>query len=129
MMHFSGLAPMLRANSIQETINFYSEVLGFLVDGRFPEECPTWCCLKSGDVRLMFFTEEAEGSSAPCMTGVLYIYVDNVVSLHSRIADKVKVVWGPEVYHYGLHEFSIKDCNGYTLSFGQPTDAEPTCQG
>ena len=25
-----------------------------------------------------------------------------------------------------MHEFAIEDCNGYRLSFGQPTDAPPT---
>jgi hypothetical protein len=25
-----------------------------------------------------------------------------------------------------MREFAVKDCNGYTLSFGQPTDAAPT---
>jgi hypothetical protein len=36
------------------------------------------------------------------------------------------VLWGPEIYEYGMHEFAIKDCNGYTISFGQPVEMELT---
>lgn len=41
---------------------------------------------------------------------------------------RVEILWGPEVYHYGMREFAIKDDNGYTLSFGEPTD-DPTADG
>ena len=129
MTQMNELAPMLRANDIQQTIAFYRDILGFVLDGCFPEDGPTWCSVKSGRVRLMFFSECNADSGPPTMTGVVYIYVDDVLSLHERIADKVEVQWGPEVFDYGMHEFAIKDCNGYTLSFGQPTDAEPTCKG
>ena len=30
-------------------------------------------------------------------------------------------------YHCGRREFAIKECNGYTLSFGQPTNEPATC--
>jgi hypothetical protein len=52
---------------------------------------------------------------------------DDVLALHARIKDHVTIRWGPEIYHYGMHEFAIEDCNGYTLSFGQPTDLPATC--
>jgi hypothetical protein len=60
------------------------------------------------------------------MTGTLYFPVRDVLDFHARIRSRVDVLWGPEIYHYGMHEFAIKDNNGYTRSFGQPTDAEPT---
>ncbi|MFQ5677217.1 MAG: hypothetical protein ACE5G1_15095 [bacterium] len=48
--------------------------------------------------------------------------------MHNSIKDKVEVLWGPEVFQYGMREFAIRDCNGYTLAFGEPTDDPPTCQ-
>ena len=56
------------------------------------------------------------------MSGTLYMETTDVLALYARIASSVEVQWGPEVYEYGMHEFAIKDCNGYTLSFGQPVD-------
>ena len=55
------------------------------------------------------------------MTGTLYIETTDVMTLCNQLSGQVEVCWGPEVYEYGMHEFAIKDCNGYTLSFGQPT--------
>jgi hypothetical protein len=43
-----------------------------------------------------------------------------VIALHARLADKVHIEWGPEVYGYGRLEFAIKDCNGYLLTFSSP---------
>lgn len=39
----------------------------------------------------------------------------------------MELLWGPEVYHYGRREFSIRDPNGYELIFSEPTDDPPTC--
>jgi hypothetical protein len=63
---------------------------------------------------------------APQMTGTLYIETTDVLALHRQVAGGVEVLWGPEVFAYGMHEFAIRDCNGYTLSFGQPSAAAPT---
>ena len=59
------------------------------------------------------------------MTGTLYIETDRCAGAPSRGSrGQVEVQWGPEVYEYGMHEFAIKDCNGYTISFGQPVAPE-----
>lgn len=52
---------------------------------------------------------------------------DGVVERHERIEGKAEVLWGPEVYSYGMREFAIKDPNGYQLAFCEPTDDPPTC--
>lgn len=45
-----------------------------------------------------------------------------------RVKGRAKIVYGPEVYHYGMKEFAIEDPDGYMISFSQPTDEPPTCQ-
>lgn len=118
---------MLKTGDLQRTIVFYTTVLGFECGGVWPERSPSWCVLRKDEAEIMFYTDdEGHEPSPPKLTGTLYIRTEGVLELHAGIKDRVKVLWGPEVYHYGMHEFAIEDCNGYTLSFGQPTDAPPT---
>ena len=126
MPRLERLTPMLQVPDLQRTIDFYTGVLGFRVRGLWPEERPSWCELGHGDVRLRFYTDDAEPEE-PKQTGLLYFDTDDVFGLLERVKGRARVLWGPEVFHYGMHEFAIADCNGYTLSFGQPTDAPPTC--
>ncbi len=70
----------------------------------------------------MFMTNEH--LPEPRMTGTLYVETTDVLALYRRISTQVEIQWGPEIYEYGMHEFAIKDCNGYTISFGQPVEPE-----
>jgi catechol 2,3-dioxygenase-like lactoylglutathione lyase family enzyme len=126
MARLEKLTPMLQTSDMPATIAFYTGVLGFTLVNTWPEGEPTWCILRRDSAQLMFMINEHVG--APQMTGTLYIETDDVLDLHGRIAGRAEVLWGPEVYPYGMHEFAIKDCNGYTLSFGQPTN-DPAAGG
>jgi hypothetical protein len=122
MPRFEKLTPMLQTADMGKTIEFYTGTLGFSLLNTWPQGEPAWCILGRDDVQIMFMINEHVG--APEMTGTLYIRTTDVVDLHSRLAGQVEVLWGPEVYEYGMHEFAIKDCNGYTLSFGQPVQTD-----
>lgn len=61
------------------------------------------------------------------MTGVVVLNVGGVLDLYEAIKAKAKVVWGPEVYSYGMREFAIEDPNGYRIAFCEPTDDPLTC--
>jgi catechol 2,3-dioxygenase-like lactoylglutathione lyase family enzyme len=118
MARFVKLTPMLQTKDIRATVAFYTGTLGFTLEGLWPAESPSWCMLSSGDARVMFMTNDHYGP--PEMTGTLYIETDDVIAVHRSIEGNVPILWGPEVYPYGILEFAIKDVNGYTISFGQP---------
>ena len=61
-------------------------------------------------------------------TGVVVINVEGVIDLHAATKNKAKVVWGSEVYSYGMREFAVEDPNGYRITFCEPTDDPPTCE-
>ncbi len=124
-----GLAPMLMAMDMARTIEFYTSVLGFKLDGQWPADKPCWCSLSRGAVRLMFQTPEVYAEPQPELTGRLYVYTDNVMAIYHAIRERVDVFEGPEVYFYGMKEIAIRDCNGYVLVFGQDTNEAPTCAG
>jgi catechol 2,3-dioxygenase-like lactoylglutathione lyase family enzyme len=114
---FRGLTPFLKTTDLARTIDFYVNLLGFVVDSQWPAGKPTDCILDNGQVHLAFGTDPQNRYPAPGLSGQLWIDVDNVDALHARLVGKVPVEWGPEVYSYGRREFAIKDCNGYLLTF------------
>ena len=119
------LAPLLKANDIQETIRFYTDNLGFtLAQSAGLPGRPTWCSLKHGHICLMFSSLDAPAGD-PHMTGVLYFYPQNVRALWEQLKGAVAVEWELRETDYGMLEFAIRDCNGYTLSFGQDIDKVP----
>jgi catechol 2,3-dioxygenase-like lactoylglutathione lyase family enzyme len=127
MRQFTKATPMLKARDLQETVAFYVDVLGFTVDTLWPADAPTFAMLDHGAVTVCFDTTLWDGE--PAMTGQILFDCDDVRALHGRIADRVEVLWGPQVYDYGRREFSIRDPNGYALVFSEPTDDPPTCEG
>jgi catechol 2,3-dioxygenase-like lactoylglutathione lyase family enzyme len=131
MTKLANVTPVLKARDIAATVAFYTEVIGFTVDTLWPEEDPALCILDHGDVHLLFDLAadwDTPGAS-PGMTGQLVFDADDVLALHARIAERVDILWGPEVYPYGRREFSIRDPNGYRLVFSERTDAPPDCVG
>jgi len=114
-----SVAPMLKAKDLQETIRFYTRDLGFTAVSVFgPEGAPTWCSLRRDGVCLMFYSMDAP-KGPPTMTGVLYFYPTDVAAFWDQVKDKIPVEWDLRETDYGMLEFAIRDCNGYTLSFGQ----------
>jgi catechol 2,3-dioxygenase-like lactoylglutathione lyase family enzyme len=115
---FESLAPMLQAADLDATVAWYTSVLGFKCSAQ--EE--GWARLERDEVALMFITDEEFGS--PQATGVQYIYVDDAMALWNDIKNRVRAERGPEQTDYGMLEFTIKDPNGYLLSFGQSTEGQ-----
>jgi uncharacterized glyoxalase superfamily protein PhnB len=115
----TGLIPMLQVRNLQETIDFYSNHLGFELGDTWPPGGPAcWCSMRLSRVRLMFYTDE-HAQSLPTMTGVLYFYPEDVAECWGRLKSRAKVEWPLQDMPYGMREFAIRDCNGYILSFGQ----------
>lgn len=106
-------------------MEFYTTILGFKMDAAWPQENPVWCVLDHGQVHLMLTSDAHEGP--PKFSGKLALYTDDVMEVLGRIQGRAKIVYGPEVYHYGMKEFAIEDPDGYMISFSQPTDEPPTC--
>ncbi len=116
-----ALTPMLQAKDLDETIAFYTGTLGFRVDKRMDQK---WCALSWNDARVMFYRGLEHSPEKPVMTGVLYFNPKDVKVLWTELKDKAPVEWELQAMDYGMLEFAIRDCNGYTLSFGQEMRAE-----
>lgn len=113
----SHVTPMLQAKSIDETITFYTNILGFAIE----EREGGWCCLEWGGAEIMFYETDAP-EKLPTMTGQLYFYPEDVKSLWERLKDRAAIEWELQAQDYGMLDFGIRDCNGYILSFGQSVE-------
>jgi uncharacterized glyoxalase superfamily protein PhnB len=114
------IRPMLHARSLDATIAFYVDSLGFTLDGTWPSDDPTWCSLRSGAARIMFTSDPSEGPLEPMVTGSIYFYPADVDAFFDALPATVASLHGPQDTPWGMREFSLEDPNGYLLKFGQP---------
>ncbi len=118
MTQFFSLKPMLYTKQLEETIAFYTEVLGF--------ECAAyekewgWASVIKDDVEIMLAApnEQIPFDKAK-FTGSFYILVNNVDLLWQQWKNTCDVCYPMEEFDYGIREFAIYDNNGYLLQFGQ----------
>jgi len=119
-MAFNYLTPMLEVENMDETLEFYQDVLDFTCLERLDNE---WALVQKDDVAIMFsdrFYKKEHPKTY--MTGSLYINSDDVDVLWQILKDKVKICYPIENFAHGMREFAIYDCNGYRLQFGQELD-------
>jgi len=119
-----GITPIIEVLDLKESIEFYSQKLGFELEGVYPETGdPCWASLAHGDTHLMMSIRNARSPAEnPIFTGTFYFYPDDVDAAWEALKDAVEVEYPIETFEYGMREFGIRDCNGYLLQFGQGTD-------
>jgi uncharacterized glyoxalase superfamily protein PhnB len=121
-----SLSPNIFVNDMKATIAFY-KVLGFGVTMSVPEEGDdlVWAMMINGNVTLMFQTFASLENDLPEISRIdggsllLYINLKNIRQFFDDIKDKVTVLKGLETTFYGATEFSVKDNNGYVITFAQ----------
>jgi len=115
-MTFESVRPVLAVNSIDDTILFYRNTLGFECVSRVEG----WAALRKDEIEIMISLPNAhEPFEKPTLTGSIYFNCSNVDELWDEIKDTSNVVYPLEDFYYGMREFAIRDNNGYILQFGQ----------
>lgn len=120
------LAPNIFVSDIKATVAFY-KLLGFKVTMSVPEtgDDLVWAMLVNGGVTIMLQTYESLADDLPEISRkdggslLLYINMKNIRAFFDQVQDKVTVLKGLETTFYGTTEFSIKDNNGYVLTFAE----------
>lgn len=123
------LTPNLMVDSVDDTVDYYKDTLGFELTMSQPEERPfEWAMVKSGEVALMFQTRESLTGELPLFEGqaigatlTFFTMTNDIDGLYSRLKDKAEMVLDMRTTFYGMREFYIRDCNGYVLAFAQRT--------
>lgn len=118
-MNRAPITPSLFAPDLPATVGFYVDVLGFRQTGSYKEAdgSKVWAEVSLGESRVWFFANALTGHSEPVFSGLIYLFVDDVDEVATRLDGRVAFEWGPETQEYGLRELGIKDLNGYYLVF------------
>ena len=127
MPHFKKLTPNLLVASVERSLAFYVDTLGFSRGMTVPEQSPFAFASVTGGAVEIFFNDAAGAvkeypgfAGKPIgATGTLFIEVERIDALHDRIKPIVKIVMPIVTQFYGMREFAIEDPDGYVITFAE----------
>ena len=127
-MALNSLTPNLMVNDVEETIEYYTDILGFTLLRTVPEQGKLdWAMVKQNDVLMMFQSAKSLKNDLPRLKGekpggglTFYIKVDDITQLHAQLSEnEAEIIAELEKTFYDTLEFSIVDVNGYVLTFSE----------
>ena len=109
------LHPVLRVRDIRAAVDFYIARLGFTPGFTWPEgETPTYAGVSLGAVQVFLDEGDPHGDGLE-----ICFVVGNADELYAaQRANGVEVLEEPADRPYGLRDYSVRDLNGYRLTFG-----------
>jgi lactoylglutathione lyase len=134
MPSFKKLTPNLVVASVERSLAFYVDVLGFERGMTVPDQSPfVFASVTSGSVEVFFndaataIKEYASFAGKPIgATATMFIEVDgspesglNIDALHDRLKTRAKITMPLVTQFYGMREFAIEDPDGYLITFAQ----------
>ena len=127
MPHFKKLTPNLLVASVERSLAFYVDTLGFARGMTVPEASPFAFASVTGGAVEIFLNDAATAvKEYPAFAGrpigatsTLYIEVEGVDALHDRLKSQVKIVIPIATQFYGMREFAIADPDGYVITFAE----------
>lgn len=122
-VHFRKIATQFVVEDVVATAEYYRDVLGFQILGYFAEP-PVYAMVARDGVEMHF--GKADGRTADVSSTQYrrvgfdaYIWVDDIQALYDELAAYgAEIVEGPVKRVYESTEVVVKDCNGFTLVFG-----------
>ena len=122
-MKLTGLRPIFWTKNLQESIDFYTQVLEFILDERNDDW--GWASLHKDEVFIMLaLPNEHTPFDKPVFTGTIYINTDDVDYWWEKLKGKVKICYDIENFEYDMREFAFYDNNGYLIQYGTPLSEE-----
>ncbi|MFW6060970.1 MAG: bleomycin resistance protein [Phycisphaeraceae bacterium] len=127
-MKITAAATVLPVRDIDQSLRYFTEVLGFTQEFRFDNYASI-----ERDRALIHLSQQGNPNTAAPGSGGIYIFCDEVDDFYSEITARGATVGGePQDYPYGMRDFVVHDPDGNKVSFGCPTsepDKTSTAQG
>ncbi|MBE8727618.1 VOC family protein [Flavobacterium hungaricum] len=137
-MKISKLSPNFEVSDIRKTVLFYSENFGFKLvmavpetqDGvdqiLFEDKEYVYAMMQQGAAEIMiqrsdnFKTDVVFSEGMPIGASVsFYMEIEGIENLYQSLQNKNLEITELKKTWYGMHEFYLKDLNGYILSFAE----------
>ena len=125
------LTPNLIVASVEASLRFYEDVLGFSRAMNVPEKPPfVFASVVSGPVEIFLNDRSTVTKENAQMAGLapgggntMFIEVEDVDALYAQVGSRVQVVMALVTQWYGMREFAIEDPDGYVITFAQRVEA------
>jgi len=106
-------ATVFSVKSVEASLRFYTDILGFSEDFRFGD----YAGIKHGDV-FIHITQDHPHLRPPG-SGAIYIFCDEVDDFYSKIKAKgCETRTEPQDWPYGMRDVMVFDIDGNQLTFG-----------
>jgi uncharacterized glyoxalase superfamily protein PhnB len=139
----TSLTPNLMTESIEASIDFYCDRLGFsfvtgvafdsesLVTKPDGEPPLQWAMIQRNGVNLMFQARPSFAEEYPRLaqaeigiSGSLYLEVEDLDQLLAQLDGRAEVAMPERVTFYGMREIWIRDNNGYLLVLAEKANGQ-----
>ena len=128
MPQYQKLTPNLLVSSVERSLAFYTDVLGFARGFSVPPEGGplVFASVTSGAIEIFFNDAVNAAKEYPAFagrplgaTGTMFIEVNGVDALYERLRSKAPVVMEIVTQWYGMREFAVTDPDGYVITFAE----------
>jgi uncharacterized glyoxalase superfamily protein PhnB len=124
---YESLSPNLVVDDVNKAVDYYVQYFGFVQIASVPETGSlNWAMVQAGPVTLMFQSLKSIQEDLPSLDitsqgshGTFFIRMKGVDDLYQKVKDKVTIAGDMRTTFYGMKEFTIKDLNGYFLTFAE----------
>ena len=112
------ISPVLQVSDLDESIQFYKDILGFDHDFTYGAP-PYYAGLRMGCISIHL--NMADKTSSRVGKGSVFISCDEVDTYYEKLTDKgVEITSELATWPYDVRDFQIKDIDGNLLCFGCP---------
>lgn len=122
-----SLTPNVIVDDVNQTVEYYTKFLGFALIASVPETGSfNWAMVMRDGVSLMFQSLHSLKEDMPSLQidkkgslGTFFVKMKGIEQLHSELLGKVDIASEMRVTFYGMKEFTIRDLNGYFITFAE----------
>lgn len=130
---FKSITANLMVEDVDETVSYYRGVLGFSLEMSVPRDDGKlqWAMITRDSVELMLHEKGNLLEEVPQLKGskmggslTLFVEIENFDELYGTVSQhkNVEFIKEPHTTFYGMKEFTIRDLNGYILTFAEPLE-------
>jgi hypothetical protein len=109
---------IIKVRAVAESVGWYRRV-GFEVRGDEPDGDATFAEVGRDGFVLQLLSGDTPWSGPPTFTGSFYVHVADVRAVLEVVRERVAVEWGVEERPWGALELTLRDPDGYFVTFTQ----------
>ncbi|MCD6556474.1 MAG: alpha/beta hydrolase [Bacteroidales bacterium] len=130
IIEMKSMSPNLMVHDVNKTVDYYKNFFDFQLIMSVPEKGQyEWAMMKNGNVTIMFQEKESLSEELTSLqnkplgaTMNLYFQTKNIEELYEKVKKTEKIAKELGTTFYGTEEFTMKDLNGYFLTFAEDNE-------